>query len=197
MAPRSEAQSYASSSVIDRIMLRGGYNRRYRWPVTWLMIIMFIFFVSASTVLGIFAYFTYVQKRMWVEIPWYFYFLMAISIITFFYIGVILALYYTHRLLPVYVFLLSFVMFVLWLTGLIKASIELWGPMGSINDNCTRYVFRPGEWGGRSVETLARIQQEGVCNMWKTSFALELITTAFMFYLLFLAHIVWSRRVEG
>jgi hypothetical protein len=68
-------------------------------------------------------------------------------------------------------------MFVLWLTGLIKASIELWGPMGSINDNCTRYVFREGPWGGRSVETLARIQQEGVCNMWKTSFALELITT--------------------
>lgn len=71
----------------------------------------------------------------------------------------------------------SFVMFVLWITGLVKASIELWGPLGSINDNCVRYVYNDDLWGGGNLYTLARIQQEGVCNLWQTTFALEMIAT--------------------
>jgi hypothetical protein len=84
-------------------------------------------------------------------------------------------LYYIHLLLPLPIVLASFILFIFWLTGLVKTSIELWGPMGSVNDNCVRYVYATGFWGGRSLDTLARIQQEGMCNLWKTGFAMEMI----------------------
>lgn len=107
----------------------------------------------------------------------YFYFIISTGVLTIvFTIGTAIA-YYIHMLLPIWVFPTAFVLFTFWLTGLVKMSIELWGPLGSINDNCTRFVFIDGEWGGASLQTLARIQQEGVCNMWKTSFALEMIGT--------------------
>lgn len=86
-------------------------------------------------------------------------------------------LYAVHLLLPIVVMIAAFIMFVLWLTGLIKASIELWGPLGSINDNCVRYVYNDDFWGGGNLYTLARIQQEVVCNLWQTTFALEMIAT--------------------
>jgi len=107
----------------------------------------------------------------------YFYFLIVTGILTMLYsFGLVLA-YYGHSLLPLPVMVTAFILFVLWLTGLVKMSIELWGPMGSINDNCTRYVYTDRPWGGRNIDTLARIQQIGVCNMWKTAFALEMIAT--------------------
>ncbi|RPA88110.1 hypothetical protein BJ508DRAFT_409999 [Ascobolus immersus RN42] len=184
-----------TTSIPERISYRGT-GRRYRWPNISLSIILFIQFICGVTVLGIFAYLAEVQKRLYAPVPWYFYFLIIVGLLTIFFVFGLVTLYYMHLLLPIYVGILSFILFVLWLTGLIKASIDLWGPLGSVNDNCTRYVFTDQEWGGRSVETLARIQQIGVCNMWKTSFALELIATVLFMFMLFMCHQVWSRAVR-
>lgn len=100
------------------------------------------------------------------------------STITIIFVCAVVALYYVHLLLPIVVMIGSFIMFVLWITGLVKESIELWGPLGSINDNCVRYVYNDDRWGGGNLYTLARIQQEGVCNLWQTTFALEMIATS-------------------
>lgn len=45
--------------------------RRYRWPELLLSIILFMLFVSASIVCGSFAYFTEIQKRLFLAVPWY------------------------------------------------------------------------------------------------------------------------------
>jgi hypothetical protein len=92
-------------------------------------------------------------------------------------------------LLPLPILLATFVLFVFWLTGLVKSSIELWGPMGSVNDNCVRYVYAAGFWGGRTLDTLARIQQEGMCNLWKTAFAVEMIAC---FCLVWVGMMAWQ-----
>lgn len=78
-------------------------------------------------------------------------------------------LYYIHLLLPIIVLIWSFVLFTLWLTGLVKQSIELWGPLGSINDRCMRYVYTsdPDRWGARpgpGYLTWAKLHQEGICE---------------------------------
>lgn len=98
-----------------------------------------------------------------------------------------MALYYLHLLLPIIVLPVSFILFVFWLTGLTKESIELWGPLGSVNDNCVRYVYNQDFWDGKSRDTLARIQQEGMCNLWKTSFAMEMIATFILLWIFVLA----------
>lgn len=106
----------------------------------------------------------------------YFPYVIAISAITIAYIIVLVVLYFIHLLLPIVVMITSFILFVLWLVALVKVSIELWGPLGSVNDNCVRFVYQSGWWGGQTLDTLARIQQEGVCNLWKTVFAMEMVS---------------------
>lgn len=124
----------------------------------------------------------------------YYYFLIAVSSLTLIFVLTVVALYHIHLLLPLPILLVAFVLFVLWLTGLIKSSIELWGPMGSVNDNCVRYVYQAGFWGGRTIDTLARIQQEGMCNLWKTAFAMQMIAC---FCLVWFGMIAWQVRAAA
>ncbi|TGZ85257.1 hypothetical protein EX30DRAFT_353298 [Ascodesmis nigricans] len=167
----------------------------YRWPETLLSLFLFILFVCSAITLGAFCYFKYVQQRLLVDVPWYYDFLIATSSITIAFILLILILYYRLLLLPILVLPIAFLLFVFWLIGLIKASIELWGPVGSINDNCQRYVYNEEFWGGKSLHTVARIQQEGMCNLWKTSFAMELIATFVLMSILVLAgHVMMEAR---
>lgn len=171
--------------------------RRYRWPELLLAVILLMLLVCGAIVLGSFSYFTAIQQRLFMTVPWYYYFLLSISTLTIIFVFTVVALYYVHLLLPIIVMISSFIMFVLWLTGLIKASIELWGPLGSINDNCTRYVYNNSFWGGRNIDTLARIQQEGVCNLWKTTFALEMVATFLFLWLILMSWQVISRARRG
>jgi hypothetical protein len=69
-----------------------------------------------------------------------------------------------RKLLPGIVILGSFILFVLWLTGLIKSSIVLWGPEGSVNDNCMRYVQNAPSHG-QSINTLAWLEQNSICEL--------------------------------
>ena len=68
-----------------------------------------------------------------------------------------------QSLLPGVVILGSFILFVLWLVGLIVTSIELWGPTGSVNSNCNIYVNGQTIWG-QSINTLAWLEQHSICE---------------------------------
>lgn len=65
-----------------------------------------------------------------------------------------------RQLLPGIVILGSFILFVLWLVGLIVISIELWGPAGSVNGNCNLVQSSSGQ----SIETLAWLEQHSICE---------------------------------
>jgi hypothetical protein len=68
-----------------------------------------------------------------------------------------------NQLLPGIVILGSFILFVLWIVGLIVISIELWGPAGSVNNNCSLYVTAQTFWG-QSINTLAWLEQNSICE---------------------------------
>lgn len=68
-----------------------------------------------------------------------------------------------RRLLPAIVMIGSFILFVLWLTGLIVISIELFGPSGSITSNCNLAVFNRNP-KGQTMEVLAFLQQKSICK---------------------------------
>lgn len=57
----------------------------------------------------------------------------------------------------------AFMLFVLWMVGLVVTSVELWGPSGSVNGVCNMQVFNKN-LTGTSEATLAWMQQKNICE---------------------------------
>ena len=71
------------------------------------------------------------------------------------------------QLLPGIVLVGSFMLFVLWLTGLVELGILLFGAGNSVNANCNAYISnRP--FTGVSVGTLAWIAEKNICEYSRT-----------------------------
>lgn len=66
------------------------------------------------------------------------------------------------KLLPSVMLLFSFILLVLYITGLIETGIQLFGP-GNVSGNCQRYVDNNQAFGV-SIETLAWLQQNNICG---------------------------------
>lgn len=59
----TRSRSFISSAIIGR-------KKRYRWDEVVLFVLLFIFLVCGSTVLGLYSYLTYSQNRQLVPVPW-------------------------------------------------------------------------------------------------------------------------------
>ncbi|EHK99650.1 hypothetical protein M7I_4527 [Glarea lozoyensis 74030] len=136
---------------------------KYHWPPVQLNFWILIMLVGASTILGVFSSFITVQQQLMVGIPWYFAYEITVSALAVFFIIVMLWLISQRQLLPGIVIIGSFILFVLWLVGLIVISIQLWGPSGSVNSNCQMYVSGQGVRGANTA-TLAWLEQNSI---WK------------------------------
>lgn len=88
---------------------------------------------------------------------------MAASSLATLFLILILILISQRMLLPGIIILGSFILFVLWLTGLIETSIQLFGPTGSVNGNCQLYVTGQ-PFTGESINTLAWLEQNNICE---------------------------------
>jgi hypothetical protein len=86
----------------------------------------------------------------------------------------------------------GFVLFVLWLVGLIVISVQLWGPSGSVSSNCNLYVFGAFQPKGQSTETLAWLQQRSICQSWQAVFAFGLVGGVFLLWIMVMAYQVFS-----
>jgi len=101
---------------------------------------------------------------------------------------------YRKNLLPGVVMLGAFILFVLYLTGLIACAIQLFGA-GAVNKNCNAYVNgQPST--GVSVETLAWLEQHMICQSWDAEFAFWIVGTIFLIWLFIMAAQV-NRRQNG
>jgi hypothetical protein len=94
----------------------------------------------------------------------YFSYEITVSALAVFFIIVMLWLISQRQLLPGIVIIGSFILFVLWLVGLIVISIQLWGPSGSVNGNCQMYVSGQGVKGA-NIQTLAWLEQNSICKL--------------------------------
>ncbi|MCJ1236238.1 hypothetical protein MMC14_004216 [Varicellaria rhodocarpa] len=157
-------------------------RRRYHWPDAQLQFWIFIFLVASSVTLGIFAYFIVVQQTLEQGIPWLFPYQITVSSLGLLFVALIIGLISQRQLLPGIVILGTFILFVLWLTGLVETSIQLFGPSGSVNTNCNLYVTGM-PFKGPSIATLAYLEQKSICMSWQAAFSFEVIGTVFLLWL--------------
>ena len=93
----------------------------------------------------------------------YFPYWITVSALALLFILMMLYLIAQRQLLPGIVVMGSFILFVLWMVGLIVISIQLWGPSGSVNGNCNLYVTGAASQGP-SQATLAYLEQHSICE---------------------------------
>lgn len=104
---------------------------------------------------------------------------------------VLLWLIYHRRLLPSIVMIGGFVLFVLWLVGLIVVSVQLWGPSGSVSSSCNLAVFGQSPLG-QTLETLAWLEQRSICQGWQAVFSLSLVGVVFLLWIMIMAYQVFA-----
>ncbi|KAJ5239499.1 hypothetical protein N7468_004118 [Penicillium chermesinum] len=155
----------------------------YHWPEIQLNIWLIVVLSGSATCLGIFAWFMTVQSQMDLGTPWLFPFMVVSSALGVFFIFLVLGLIARRLLLPGILILGSFILFVLWLTGLIETALQLYGVVGNVNDNCQIYVT-DNVSRGNNIDTLAWLTQLTICNCWKTAFAFEVVNCVFYIWMI-------------
>jgi len=178
----------SESSVTEEVRIVR--TRRYRWPAVQLNFWLLIMLIASATIVGIFAWFMTVQQQLQLGIPWQFPYWVTVGGISILFILIMLYLISQRSLLPGVVILGSFILFVLFLVGLIVTSIELWGPTGNVNGNCNLYVSDQQSFG-QSINTLAWLEQSSICQSWKAAFSFELIGTVFLLWMMIMSYQVY------
>ncbi|KAK3391661.1 hypothetical protein B0T20DRAFT_85127 [Sordaria brevicollis] len=185
----------SDSLVYDRSRGPVGVERvhRYHWPAIQLNVWMLIMLIAACTIIGVFATFIDIQNTLLLPVPWYFPYFITVSALTILFITILLALIFQRRLLPSIVMIGGFILFVLWLVGLIVISVQLWGPNGSVNSNCNLFVFgAEPKPKGQNLETLAWLEQRSICQQWHAAFSFGLVGTVFLVWIMVIAWQVFA-----
>jgi hypothetical protein len=120
-----------------------------------------------------------------------------------------------RKLLPTVMMLLSFILFVLFIAGIIGTAIQLFtGP--NINNQCNTFVFND-DVSGPSVNTLAFLQQRNICKLtafrrdgvegmaankltgqcWQAVFAFWIIGSVFLVWMMVMAGQVNSNQYRS
>jgi hypothetical protein len=180
--------STISSSSPTMILQR--VRTKYRWPPLQLNFWLFIMLVASSTVLGITANFLSIQDQMHLGVPWYFPYWVTVGSLSVFFIIVMLYLISKRQLLPGIVILGSFILFVLWMVGLIVFSVQLWGPSG-VNAMCNLYVNNDAQ-SSADQATLAWLEQRSICQSWQAAWSFELIGCIFLLWMIIMAYQVYK-----
>lgn len=110
---------------------------------------------------------------------------ISVGSLTVIFIWILIILIYQRRLLPGVVMIGSFILLVLYITGLIETAIQLFGPAGDINGNCQRYVTDNPQHD-RSINTLAWLEQNSICQSWDAVFAFWIIGAVFLVWMIIL-----------
>ncbi|KJZ69813.1 hypothetical protein HIM_10792 [Hirsutella minnesotensis 3608] len=174
------------------------YNRRvvvshirtYNWPPWQLNLWIFVMLLASTSIVGVFATFVQMQTQLALPVPWYFPYYITVGCLVIVYIAGIFWLIAARRLLPAIVMMGAFILFILWLVGLVVVSIQLWGPYNSVQNNCSIYVFSQNP-SGKTVETLAWLQQRNICQSWQLVFAMGLTGAVFLLWVMVMAYQVF------
>ncbi|KAL5601478.1 uncharacterized protein BROUX77_005727 [Berkeleyomyces rouxiae] len=166
------------------------HHHQYRWPGLLFNIWVLLMLLTSSACLGVLANFVVIQKRLERGIPWYFPFFITVAALTLIFIFVLIWLTWKRRLLPAIVMIGAFVLFILWIIGLVRISMALWGP-GKVNSQCSIHVFSQSP-KGESIDTLAWMMQRSICQSWHALFSFLLIGTASLVWIMVMAYQVFA-----
>jgi len=164
------------------------YVRRrteFVWPLPQVAFWTILILVTAGTILGVFASFIQVQNRLGLGIPWIMPYGLAVGVITVVFVIIMLLLLNNDNLQPGIVILISFMMFVLYMTGLVDTGLQVFG-QGEISSNCNKYVNN-NPTSGLSTDTLAWLEQNNICSSWYAAFSFWLIGAIFFVWMFIMA----------
>ncbi|KAJ9647138.1 hypothetical protein H2201_003434 [Coniosporium apollinis] len=166
-------------SVVSRAVV---VRQRYVWPDAQLNVWTIVMLATAGTILGVFAQFMQIQNQLRLGTPWLFPYGVTVGALTIVFIIIELILIAQRKLVPNVMIFLSFVLLVLFITGIIATAIQLFGPEGNVNGECQLYVNnnRPV---GPTVQTLAWLQQKNICDCWMAVFAFWIIGAVFLIWM--------------
>lgn len=114
---------------------------------------------------------------------------ISVGALTLLFILLMLLLILQRRLLPGILIIGSFILLVLYITGLIETAIQLFGPAGDIASKCQTFVFDQ-QSKDLSINTLAWLEQNSICQSWLAVFSFWVIGAVFLVYLIVLASMV-------
>lgn len=174
----------SGSSVVYEERIIGHHTRTYNWPPLQLNFWIFVMLLASTSIVGVFSIFIQQQEQLGLLIPWYvgiaslcatvvctnaagnryFPYYITVGCLVILYVVGIIWLIANRRLLPAIVMIGSFMMLVMWMVGLVAASVELWGPTGTVQSNCNLQVFSQNTMGS-TVQTLAWLQQKSICKL--------------------------------
>ena len=120
---------------------------------------------------------------------------ITVGALTVFYVIVLILLIFQRRLLPGVVMVGSFILLILYITGVIETAIQLFGPAGDIASNC-KVILGQHKSTGLSQQTLAWLQQNSTCNSWYAAFAFWIVGGVFLTWMIVLGSMV-ARGVLG
>ncbi|KAL1303891.1 hypothetical protein AAFC00_000345 [Neodothiora populina] len=159
--------------------------RRYPWPsvqLNWWIIVML---AAGGLILGVFADFVSIQNQFGLGIPWLFPYGITVGALTVLFLIVMLIMLAQKNLDPDYVILGCFILIVLYITGLIETAIQLFGN-GNVSSTCNNYVSSQ-KITGVSLDTLAWLEQNAICNEWDAVFAFWIIGMVFLIWMIIMA----------
>ncbi|KAH7036436.1 hypothetical protein B0J12DRAFT_581615 [Macrophomina phaseolina] len=179
-------------SVVDRAVV---VREKYYWPDVQLNIWTIIMLATAGLLIGVYSTFITIQNRFRVGIPWLFPFGITVGSLLVLFIIIEIALIANRRLMPGIMMLGSFILIVLFITGIIETGIQLFGSGSDVNGMCQRYVDN-NEQIGPSVNTLAWLEQDSICAQWQATFAFWIVGTVFLVWMMIMASRVNQNQYE-
>ncbi|KAF1956697.1 hypothetical protein CC80DRAFT_63564 [Byssothecium circinans] len=180
------ARTVVGSAVVVR--------EKYFWPDAQLNIWTIIMLAAAGTILGVNAQFMTIQNQMRLGVPWIFPYSVTVGAITITFILIMLILISQRRLLPGVMMLFSFILLVLFVTGIVGTALQfISGP--NVNNLCNRYVGS-NRLVGANASTLAWLQQNSICQQWQAAFAFWIIGTVFLIWMMIMASQVNQNQYE-
>jgi hypothetical protein len=82
--------------------------------------------------------------------------------LTVLFVLIMLVLLMQSQLQPGLMLIFSFILFVLYVTGLAETAVQLFGA-GDVNNNCQQFVTNAPQTGA-TVSTLAWLEQNNICE---------------------------------
>lgn len=132
--------------------------------------------------------------------------MVTVSALMIVFLILIMSLMNNGQLLPGIVMLGSFILGVLWLTGLVATGLQLYsGANGGVSATCNTYITGVS-YSPLSLETLAQLAQKNICefpsgvafcpndiltiagNCWSAAFAFEIVGFVFLIWMMVMSY---------
>jgi len=110
---------------------------------------------------------------------------ITVGALTVIFVWIMLALIYQGRLLPGVVIVGSFILLILYITGIIETALQLFRNTNGIIGQCNSLnSYAPA--GGLTVDVLAYLELQSICQSWEAVFAFWIVGAVFFLWMIVL-----------